>query len=192
MKYVPGIKDDDFIRGKVPMTKREIRLYLLAKANLSADATVIDVGAGTGSISIEAAFSAPKGQVYAVEKELAGIELIKANMHKFQVKNIKPVLGEAPEALYNLPPATTIFVGGSGGRLEAILHAAYQKLVCQGILICSAVTVETLQRTLQWADKQELEPDACSLQVTRLKKVAHYHMFDALNPIYIVSFTKKS
>lgn len=191
MKYTPGIKDEEFIRGKVPMTKREIRLYLMAKANLSPTATVLDIGAGTGSISIEAALCAPRGSVYAIEKEAAGIELIRANAVKFGITNITAILGRAPEALQGLPSADVIFVGGSGGKLDEILDIAYNLLNFQGKIICTAVTVETLQHALAWAEKMPVDVDACNLQVTRLKKVGSYHMFDALNPIYIMSFTPK-
>ncbi|MBP2646119.1 MAG: cbiT [Firmicutes bacterium] len=191
MRYIPGIKDEEFIRGKVPMTKREIRLYLMAQANFSATATVLDIGAGTGSISIEAALAAPLGKVYAVEKEIEGIELIKTNAAKFGVTNLTPVLGMAPEALCGLPSADVIFVGGSGGKLNDILSAAYDLLNPQGKIICTAVTVETLQQALVWSDTMPVEVDACNLQVTRLKKAGRYHMFEALNPISIISFIQK-
>ena len=98
-----GIKDEDFVRGKVPMTKEEIRILTLVKARITPDTVVYDVGAGTGSISIEAARMAPQGHVYAIEKNPDGIALIAENAKKFGAENITIVEGTAPDALADLP-----------------------------------------------------------------------------------------
>jgi len=97
-----GIKDEAFVRGKVPMTKEEIRILTLVKAQIAPDAVVYDVGAGTGSLSIEAARLAPAGHVYAIEKNPEGVELIAENATKFSVENITVVEGAAPDALAGL------------------------------------------------------------------------------------------
>ena len=100
----PGIEDEQFIRGDVPMTKQEIRILTIAKAHIRPDSVVWDVGAGTGSISIEAALLAKEGHVYAVERNPEGIRLIGANAAKFGVKNLTAVESEAPQGLSELPP----------------------------------------------------------------------------------------
>ena len=98
-KQTFGIEDDMFIRGKVPMTKSEIRVITLSKLQLYEDSIVLDVGAGTGSISIECALMVPNGKVYAVEANSEGIDLIYKNMEKFQVNNLLPIHGMAPDAM---------------------------------------------------------------------------------------------
>ncbi len=100
-----GIKDDAFLRGKVPMTKEEIRILTLVKAQIAPDAVVYDIGAGTGSLSIEAARLAPQGHVYAIEKNPEGISLIAENAKRFSVENITVVEGTAPGALEGLAAA---------------------------------------------------------------------------------------
>ena len=109
-----GIADTEFIRGNIPMTKEEVRILTLAKAKIKADDIIIDIGAGTGSLSIEAALLAPKGKVFALEKNLEGIDLIKKNAEKFQANNITVINAYAPEGMADLPQADVIFIGGSG------------------------------------------------------------------------------
>lgn len=117
-----GIPDGEFVRGAVPMTKREVRSLVLSSLMLSADSIVVDIGAGTGSVSVEAALSAYNGAVYAVERKPEALALIAENTVRFHTDNVRIVEGEAPEALDGLPPADAYFIGGSGGRLERILQ----------------------------------------------------------------------
>jgi cobalt-precorrin-6B (C15)-methyltransferase len=109
-----GIADEEFIRQDVPMTKQEIRILSLVKAQIAPDAVVYDIGAGTGSLSIEAARLAPKGEVYAIERSSAGINLIRANAANFGVTNMQVIQAEAPDGLAGLPEADAILIGGSG------------------------------------------------------------------------------
>lgn len=187
MTYHVGISDDRFIRGNIPMTKAEIRILVLARAKINPGDTVIDIGAGTGSLSVEAALQSGSGEVYAIEREPEGIELIKRNAAKFTAA-VRPVPGFAPEALTGLPQADVIFIGGSGGKLDSILTEARHLLKPGGRLVVTAVTVETLQRTLAFLDNcPEFAVEASCVQVTRLRKVASSHMMQALNPIYIIA-----
>ena len=186
-----GIPDSQFIRGDIPMTKQEIRILTLAKANIAAEDIIIDIGAGTGSLSVEAALLAKQGKVFAIEREVEGCELIKTNAAKFKAENIEVILGAAPEALDGLPAADVILIGGSGGRLLDILTCADMLLKPGGRLIITAVTVETLSTALQiMRDKKEYSVDACCVQVTRLQLVGTSNMFKALNPIYIIVCSK--
>lgn len=186
-----GIADDAFIRGRVPMTKQEVRILTLAKAAVGEKDVVIDVGAGTGSLSVEAALLAREGRVYAVERGKEGAELIQQNAAKFNVSNLTVVLGEAPSALTDLPQADVIFLGGSGGRLTDILDWADRALKTGGRLVINCVTVETLHGALAYMQgKRGYTSDAFQVQITRLKRVGKYHMSEALNPIGILTYTK--
>ena len=118
LRQVPGIPDTEFLRGKVPMTKEEVRVVTLAKGKIFPEAIIYDIGAGTGSLSIEASFLAKDGQVWALERNPEAIELIKKNKEKFQVNNLEILAKEAPEGLRELPSADVIFIGGSGGHLR--------------------------------------------------------------------------
>jgi precorrin-6Y C5,15-methyltransferase (decarboxylating) CbiT subunit len=189
--YFPGIADENFSRGDVPMTKQEVRTLALAKAKITETDTIIDIGAGTGSLSVEAALQAKKGRVFAIEREAAGIELIRTNAEQFDAGNIVPLLGVAPDALTDLPQADVIFIGGNGGRLPEILVQADALLKAGGRLVAMAITVETLYHVLDFLrGKAEYEVEACGVQITRIRPVGASHMLQALNPVYIIVGTK--
>lgn len=188
---VPGIPDELFRRGDIPMTKQEVRILALVKARIPEAATVIDIGAGTGSLAVEAALLAPAGQVFAIEKEAAGVDLIKANAAHFGAANLTVIHGQAPDALAGLPTADVIFIGGSGGKLAAILTAADRLLKKGGRLVIPAITVETLQQTLAWAAATGgYTSEAAGVQITRLRPAGQRHMFQALNQVYIIICSK--
>ncbi|MDP4158835.1 MAG: precorrin-6y C5,15-methyltransferase (decarboxylating) subunit CbiE, partial [Bacillota bacterium] len=142
-----GISDAEFLRGKVPMTKAEIRIQVLAKAQIASSDHVVDIGAGTGSISIEAAGLASEGVVYAIEHKLEAQELIRANQQKFGVPNLRLIAGAAPDVFGELPPVNVCIIGGSSGRLSEILNNV--PLVEGGRIVITAVTLETMSRGLQ-------------------------------------------
>ena len=188
-----GIDDSEFIRGKVPMTKQEVRILTLTKARIAPSDIVYDIGAGTGSISIEAARIAHEGKVFAIERNPAGISLIKENMKKFQVENIEVVSGEAPGALAGLPNCDAVIIGGSGRNLDDILDIVHERLKVGGRVILNCITIQTISSCLEYlrAHKDEFDYEAIQVQVNRLKAVRPYDMADAVNPIYIVTAIKK-
>ena len=188
-----GIDDSEFIRGKVPMTKQEVRILTLTKARIAPSDIVYDIGAGTGSISIEAARIAHEGKVFAIERNPAGISLIKENMKKFQVENIEVVSGEAPGALAGLPNCDAVIIGGSGRNLDDILDIVPERLKVGGRVILNCITIQTISSCLEYlrAHKDEFDYEAIQVQVNRLKAVGPYDMADAVNPIYIVTAIKK-
>ena len=188
-----GIKDEAFVRGKVPMTKEEIRILTLVKAQIAPDAVVYDIGAGTGSLSIEAARLAPAGHVYAIEKNPEGIGLIAENAKKFSVKNITVVEGTAPDALAGLPALDVALIGGSGRRLADILDIIGERLRPNGRIVANAITMQTVAACLDYfhahADRYTYE--AIQVQISRLERVGPYDMAKALNPIYIITAQRK-
>lgn len=186
-----GIDDEQFIRGKIPMTKREVRILTLANANIGADSIVVDIGAGTGSISIEAARLATAGHVYAVEKKAEGLKLIEQNAKKFSVNNITIIDAEAPAGLVKVPEIDVAIIGGSGGVLEEILFNLDTKIKIGGRIVLNCITIQTLAKALNWLKShKEYKYDAVQVQISRLKNLGFYDMAEALNPVHIVTATK--
>ena len=188
----PGIEDEQFIRGDVPMTKQEIRILTIAKAHIRPDSVVWDVGAGTGSISIEAALLAKEGHVYAVERNPEGIHLIGENAAKFGVKNLTAVESEAPQGLSKLPPCDAAIIGGSGRQLDPILDMIASRLKPGGRVVLNCITIQTLASCLTYmrAHKKTFSYEAVQVQVNRLQAVGPYDMAKGINPIYIVAGEK--
>ncbi|TGE33254.1 precorrin-6y C5,15-methyltransferase (decarboxylating) subunit CbiE [Desulfosporosinus sp. Sb-LF] len=185
-----GIPDHEFLRGKVPMTKAEIRVQVLAKAQISTNDHIVDIGAGTGSISIEAAGLAPKGVVYAIEHNPEAQELILANQQKFGISNLRLISGAAPDVFGELPQVNVCIIGGSHGRLKEILEKV--PLVEGGRIVITAVTIETVSHGLKLLeDLHYQEIDAVSIQAVRWKPVQTLHMAQALNPVFILSARKE-
>ena len=192
MRHCIGIEDEAFLRGDVPMTKREIRILTLAKARIAPGDVVWDIGAGTGSLSVEAALLAEKGgAVFAIERQAEGCELIRRNAAKFGAANLTVVEGAAPEALAKLPVPDVVLIGGSGKALPEILSIVDEKLKPGGRMVLNTVTVESLYETLAELEKRpQYDCDAMQAQITRLPKRGRYHMAQALNPIAIVACIK--
>lgn len=182
-----GIPDELFIRGDVPMTKQEVRAVALAKLRLTATDTVWDVGAGTGSVSIEAALIARAGSVWAVERNAAGVWLIRENADAFGCGNVHAVPGVAPEALAKLPVPDAVFVGGSAGELPSIVEAALEKN-SQVRLCVPCVTVETLTEACALLSGSRFKGfEACQVSAARAEAVGSHHLMKAQNPVFLVS-----
>lgn len=182
-----GIPDELFIRGDVPMTKQEVRAVALAKLRLTATDTVWDVGGGTGSVSIEAALVARAGSVWAVERNAAGVRLIRENADAFGCGNVHAVPGVAPEALAKLPVPDAVFVGGSAGELPSIVEAALEKN-SQVRLCVPCVTVETLTEACALLSGSRFKGfEACQVSAARAEAVGSHHLMKAQNPVFLVS-----
>ena len=182
-----GITDELFIRGDVPMTKQEVRAVALAKLRLTATDTVWDVGAGTGSVSIEAALVARAGSVWAVERNATGVRLIRENADAFGCGNVHAVPGVAPEALAKLPVPDAVFVGGSAGELPSIVEAALEKN-SQVRLCVPCVTVETLTEACALLSGLRFKGfEACQVSAARAEAVGSHHLMKAQNPVFLVS-----
>ena len=182
-----GIRDEEFIRGKAPMTKEEVRTVSLSKLRLTADSVCYDVGAGTGSLSIEMALRAHQGQVWAIEKKEDAVELIHRNKLKFAADNLEIVEGLAPEALKDLPAPTHAFIGGSSGNLKEIVKLLLEKNSHVRIVI-NCITLETVSEALETAKEFGFEEnEIVQLSAARSKAIGRYHMMMGENPIYIIT-----
>lgn len=184
----PGIPDDQFVRGTVPMTKSEVRALLMAKAHLYPQARVLDIGAGSGSLSVEAGLLCPEGEIVAVEKDERVLTVLQANLDRFGLSDVRVVLGEAPEACAALGIFDRVFVGGSGGRLTGILGALPSTLRPEGRAVCACACVETLFCAVEHLRGSLWDRFECvQINVARGVPAGGQLRFDALNPVWIVA-----
>lgn len=182
-----GIGDELFLRGKVPMTKSEIRSISLSKLRLRLDDVIYDVGAGTGSVSVEMALQSCEGIVYAVEFHEEALGLIRQNAEQFKVRNIRIVEGKAPEALKGLPAPDRVFIGGSKGNLGEILELLVLKNPRVRVVV-NAVTLETLAETITHFKRLGFtDMDIVQVFAARGTEVGNYHMMQGQNPVFIIS-----
>ena len=185
-----GLPDEAFLRGGgedgvVPMTKSEVRAVSLSKLRLTEDAVCWDVGAGTGSVSVEMALLARRGRVYAIEKRADAVALLHQNKEKFRLGNLEVVEGSAPAACEDLPAPTHVFIGGSSGGIKDILALARAKNP-EVRIVATAIALESVaELTACMKDKTLAEAEVVCLQVARGKKAGPYHLMLGQNPVYI-------
>jgi precorrin-6Y C5,15-methyltransferase (decarboxylating) len=172
------------------MTKREIRLLVLGELALQPGQIIWDIGAGTGSVSIEIARLFPNTQIYAIEQTAAGITLIQQNSQRFQVESIQPIQGKAPTALQNLPQPDRIFIGGSGGSLTEILSFCSQQLRPQGVIVLALATLEHQTQVQHWLGKRpQWQFRLLQAQLARSVPVAALTRLSPLNPVTLVTLS---
>ena len=187
----PALPDSAFERGHAPMTKEEVRALAIAKLRIAPNHVVWDVGAGTGSVTIEAALAANRGCVYAIEKKGDALELLERNRSAHGLPNIKIVAGEAPAALADLPAPDRVFIGGSSGEIGSIVNVA--ATANPQVRICAtAVTIETLSALMECLKDNDIrDADIVQVAVSRADKLGPYHLMRAENPIYLVTFNRE-
>jgi precorrin-6Y C5,15-methyltransferase (decarboxylating) CbiT subunit len=186
-----GIPDSEFIRGDVPMTKEEIRIISLSKLHLTVGDCLLDVGAGTGSVSIEMARLLPESTVYAVEQKAKALELIRQNAQKFETPNIKIIEGKAPDALEGILSVNKIFIGGSGGNLIEIIEWVERNCQRGSRLVINAVSLNTLVDARQLLDDPAFStPEIIQVSINRIEKLGNAEMFRPQSPIFIISTTR--
>lgn len=180
------MRDEWFIRGEIPMTKSEVRAVSVSRLELQTNSIVYDIGAGTGSVSVEAALKVPKGHVYAFEQKEEGCALIRANAEKAGLTNLTVVPGKAPESLAGYPAPDRVFLGGSSGNMEEILDLVTE-LNPAVQLVINVIALESLSQAMEWFRKKGWEPEVVCMQVSRAAKRGPYHMMQAQNPIYVLT-----
>ena len=182
----PGFPDESFIRGEVPMTKQEVRAAALAKLAVVPTDTLWDVGAGTGSVSVELALAASAGQVYAVECDPEACALIQQNREKFAAYNLTLIEGKAPEALDALPAPDAVFIGGTKGNMDAVIDAVLHKNPSARLCI-AAIALETLSAAVAALTAHGLSAEVTQISVSRAKAAGSLHLLMANNPVFLIT-----
>lgn len=189
-----GIADEEFFQRtpqKGLITKQEVRVISLSKMNIRSRSIIWDIGAGSGSVSIEAALIAKSGVVYAIEKNPEDIENIKKNIEKFGVKNVNVICGIAPDCLDEIGDRPdSVFIGGSSGNMEGIITKCVERLKPEGKIVINAVTIENLYEATSGLKGCNLTFDVTLVSVARSKELIGLTRFDALNPVFVISGEK--
>jgi precorrin-6Y C5,15-methyltransferase (decarboxylating) len=193
-KYRFGIPEDEFEcmkprRGLI--TKTEVRVISLSKMALQKDSVVWDIGAGSGSVSIESALLAPMGRVYAIEKDEEDVAIIHQNLAKFRTPNVRVIHGRAPEALVDLEPPDAVFIGGSGGGMEKILTVCLERIKPGGRLVVNLATIENLSETYGYFKERKIKTDVSQVQVSRGSPILNLTRFEAFNPVFVIAVKKE-
>jgi precorrin-6Y C5,15-methyltransferase (decarboxylating) len=173
------------------MTKREIRSLILMELALQDGQIVWDIGAGTGSVSIEIARLCPNSQIYALEQTSAGVSLIAQNCDRFKINTIEIVQAQAPEKLHTLPQPDRIFIGGSGGNLLDLLAVGGDRLSPRGRIVLALATLENLAVVQQWAHQTAWDIQYLQIQLSRSIPIANLTRMQPLNPVTLVSLSRQ-
>ena len=186
------IKDEEFIRGNCPMTKEEIRILSIGKMNIKEDSNVLDIGSGTGSITIQSSKECPKGKVYSIEMDDEAYNVTSMNIEKFECKNITLIKNDGSTALDELVNKNikfdSAFIGGSGGQLEDIIKKADKLLSENGTIVMNFITLDNAYKAIEIMRTMDYKMDISLVSVS--KNRGKSLMMTALNPIYIVQCIK--
>ncbi len=185
-----GIPDEEFRQRKPKgglITKQEVRAVSLAKMCLAADSVVWDIGAGSGAVSIEASSLARNGRIFAIEKNTEDVAIIRENLQRFGASNVEVIQTLAPDGLGDLPDPTVVFIGGSGGQMEGILDVACHRLKPKGRIVINAVTLESLNTTVNALKTRGFTAEVTLINIARSKDIANLTRLEALNPVFVIT-----
>jgi len=182
-----GAPDSWYAHHKGLITKSEIRAITLSKLRLAADHILWDLGAGSGSVSIEASLIIKKGKIFAVEKNSERVEHIKSNKKRFSIGNLKAVQAEVPQGLAKLPHPDRIFIGGGGKQLKSIISAAAQYLKPKGLMVINTVLIPNVEVARETLEKLEFSTEIIQVQINRSRQMPWAARMEAMNPVWIIS-----
>ncbi len=181
-----GIPDSSLSHSNGMITKEDIRVISLSKLKVKADSIVWDIGASSGSLSIEAAMLAKHGKVFAIEKDAGRIRHIEKNKKKFNTANLEIIHKNAPDGLKILPVPDVVFIGGGGKDIDRILDVCSKRIKHDGRIVVNAITLETLATAANFFQKKKWDMETISVNIAKTKDVAGLHLFNAYNPVFVV------
>ncbi len=187
-----GIPDSEFHVPKKVLTQEEIRVLTLSKLRLHHGMTLWDIGAGSGSVSIEADNLLKNGRIFAIEKEPERLSVLRENLRRFNSRKIIVEAGEAPDCLGRLPDPDRVFVGGAGGHLLEVLETIDQRLHPQGRIVINAVTLDTIIGTSEFFERSGYQVELTAVNISRTDPDTEYKVFESLNLVYIITAEKGS
>lgn len=183
------LHDEDFIRGKSPMTKEPIRNLSLSTLEIQPTDVVYDVGAGTGSVTCAMAYKAFNGMVYAIEKKEEAFGLVKKNIEKTGARNIKVIHNDAPNGMEDFPAPDKVFVGGSTGSAGKIIDLCLEKNP-NAVFVFNAIALETIGNTMALFEERNMKAEVTCINSSRAEKLGRYNLMKADNPVYIIKGVK--
>lgn len=185
-----GIDDDEFASFKKLFTRQEVRAVTLAKLKLQNDLVMWDIGAGSGSVSIEASNLIPNGKLFALEKNSQYVTFLKQNLDKFCARNVKLVEANAPDGLDDLPDPDRVFIGGAGGNLEEIIEQIDRRIKADGLIVINAVTLDTLTKSIEALEYHGYQVEVVCINVSRTRPLTEFKLFEAHDPVYVITAWK--
>jgi len=190
-KLYLGMPDDYYERHNEVITKPEVRAVTLSKLRLLPNHIMWDLGAGSGSISIEASIFIKNGKIFAIEQKQERIEQIKNNKNRFNVNNLEIIHAVLPSGLDDLPAPDRIFIGGGGKNLEIIIRSACKYLKKNGIIIINTVLIQNLKAALDTLQEIRMQTKVIQIQINKSKEMPWGQRFNAQNPVWIISGKKE-
>jgi len=175
------------------MTKEEVRVITISKLRLNENDTVLEIGTGTGSLTIEIANQIPNGKVFGIERNTEGIKLLKQNMSQFEITNIEFLEGKAPEDLHPFESLTfdKAVIGGSGGEMTRLFEWINKRLNSDGIIVVNTITIENTFNAIKEFKALGYEVEVTSVQISKSKNIADLTMMIANNPVYVITGKKR-
>ena len=183
--FIPGVSDDFFEKGNTPMTKKEIRILIVTSLSPKEGEVIWDLGGGTGAVSCEIARLSPSIKVYTVEKKKERVKLIKKNIDKLKLQNVKIIHGDILNIMDTLPRPNSIFIGGGGNDMEKILRIAHKRLLKGGKLVFSAISLDTACKSYRFLKINTFPYKLISVQIEVGKDIGEITMMTSQNRIFI-------
>lgn len=187
----PGIPDELFDRDElVPITKEDVRSLVISKLRLKEGFSAIDIGCGSGSITVELCIQTKSENIYAIDFDERAIELTNRNLQKFGLKS-RVILSKAEDILPSIPEVDAVVVGGTWGNTEQIIEMAIERLKVGGRIVINTILIETMYKALTAFNRSDLhEVDVTQVIIAKARKVSKGTMMIARNPVLILSATR--